>query len=72
MSTSDRGFGSMDINTRREIARKGGRASHEKGTAHRWTPDEASKAGRKGGLERARRAAAATAAAPAGSGDERP
>ena len=33
----------------REIARKGGRAAHEKGTAHEWTPEEARSAGRNGG-----------------------
>ena len=34
---------------RREIASKGGRAAHAKGTAHEWTSDEARVAGRKGG-----------------------
>ncbi len=33
-----------------EIARKGGKAAHERGTAHEWTSDEARAAGRKGGL----------------------
>jgi general stress protein YciG len=33
----------------REIASKGGRAAHAKGTAHEWTSDEARVAGRKGG-----------------------
>ena len=33
----------------REIASKGGRAAHEKGTAHEWSADEARAAGRKGG-----------------------
>jgi general stress protein YciG len=33
----------------REIASKGGRAAHQKGTAHEWTSDEARNAGRKGG-----------------------
>ena len=33
-----------------EIARKGGKAAHAKGTAHRFTPEEAAIAGRKGGL----------------------
>ena len=46
---SKRGFASMDANRQREIASKGGRAAHEKGTAHEWTPDEARSAGRKGG-----------------------
>ncbi len=44
-----RGFASMSIDKQREIASKGGRAAHEKGTAHEWTPDEARSAGRKGG-----------------------
>lgn len=35
---------------RRAIASKGGRTAHEQGRAHRWSPDEASAAGRKGGL----------------------
>src|SRR5262245_7364810 len=47
--TSNRGFASMDANKQREIARKGGRAAHEKGTAHEFTTDEARAAGRKGG-----------------------
>lgn len=44
-----RGFASMSPEKQREIARKGGRAAHEKGTAHEWTSDEARTAGRKGG-----------------------
>src|SRR5262245_8513542 len=44
-----RGFASMDAEERREIARKGGRAAHEKGTSHEFTPEEAREAGRKGG-----------------------
>ena len=39
----------MDAHRQREIARKGGRAAHEKGKAHEFTPDEARAAGRKGG-----------------------
>lgn len=39
----------MDRQKQREIARKGGRAAHEKGTAHRFTSDEAREAGRRGG-----------------------
>ena len=50
MATEDRGFASMDPDKQREIARKGGRAAHEKGTAHEWTSEEARTAGRKGGL----------------------
>jgi general stress protein YciG len=47
--TSNRGFASMDRIRQREIASKGGRAAHQKGTAHEWTADEARVAGRKGG-----------------------
>ena len=47
--TSSRGFASMDREKQKEIARKGGRAAHAKGTAHEFTPDEARAAGRKGG-----------------------
>jgi len=44
-----RGFASMSPEKQREIASKGGRAAHEKGTAHEWTSEEARSAGRKGG-----------------------
>ncbi|WP_353269353.1 KGG domain-containing protein [Gemmatimonas sp.] len=47
---SRRGFASMDPARQREIASKGGRAAHEKGTAHEWSSDEARDAGRKGGV----------------------
>lgn len=46
---SRRGFASMDAARQREIASKGGRAAHAKGTAHEWSSDEARVAGRKGG-----------------------
>ncbi len=49
MSDQTHGFASMDADGRREIARKGGRAAHQRGTAHEWTPEEAREAGRKGG-----------------------
>jgi hypothetical protein len=39
----------MSPERQREIASKGGRAAHEKGSAHEWTADEARTAGRKGG-----------------------
>lgn len=45
-----RGFASMSPEKQREIASKGGRAAHQKGTAHQWTSDEAREAGRKGGM----------------------
>jgi general stress protein YciG len=44
-----RGFASMDPATQRAIARKGGKAAHLKGTAHKFTSEEARRAGRKGG-----------------------
>lgn len=47
---SRRGFASMDPARQREIASKGGRAAHAKGTAHEWSSDEAREAGRKGGV----------------------
>ena len=43
-----RGFLSMTPERRREVAGLGGRRAHELGTAHKWSPDEASEAGRKG------------------------
>jgi uncharacterized protein len=55
MGIKDRGFASMDRQRQREIASKGGRSAHEKGTAHEWTSDEAREAGRKGGLKSQRR-----------------
>src|ERR1700733_15009010 len=46
---SNRGFASMDRSKQREIASKGGRAAHEKGTAHQFSANEAREAGKKGG-----------------------
>jgi general stress protein YciG len=60
--TSRRGFASMDKDKQRRIASKGGRAAHEKGTAHEFTPDEAREAGRKGGEARGRSRRAKSAA----------
>jgi len=51
-----RGFASMDRDQQRESARKGGKAAHERGTAHEWTSEQARNAGRKGGLAGRRRA----------------
>jgi len=45
--TSNRGFASMDPEKQRQIASKGGKASHARGTAHEFTSEEASRAGRK-------------------------
>lgn len=47
---SFRGFGSMDRDKQREIASKGGKAAHAKGTAHEFDSEEARKAGAKGGM----------------------
>jgi len=50
-NTKKRGFASMNEEKRKEIASRGGKASHAKGTAHEFTPEEAKEAGRKGGLK---------------------
>ena len=47
--SDQRGFASMDAEKQREIASKGGKAAHEKGTAHEFDSNEAREAGRKGG-----------------------
>ena len=52
---SNRGFASMDPQRQREIASEGGRAAHEKGTAHEFTSEEAREAGRKGGMARSQK-----------------
>jgi len=49
MAKAKRGFAAMDEDKQRQIASMGGRAAHQKGTAHEFTPDEAREAGRKGG-----------------------
>ncbi len=43
-----RGLAALSPERRREIARMGGRTSQARGTAHQWTPEEASAAGKKG------------------------
>jgi general stress protein YciG len=50
VAKEDRGFASMDRSKQKEIASKGGKAAHQKGTAHEWTSEEAREAGRKGGI----------------------
>jgi len=50
VAKEDRGFASMERAKQREIASKGGKAAHQKGTAHEWTSEEARDAGRKGGI----------------------
>lgn len=51
MTTAEKkkGFAAMDRARVSELARKGGIAAHEAGTAHVFTSDEAREAGRKGG-----------------------
>lgn len=44
--TSNRGFASMDSDKQREIASEGGKAAHEKGTAHEFDSEEAREAGK--------------------------
>ena len=43
--TKNRGFASMDPARQREIASQGGKAAHQKGTAHEFTSEEARRAG---------------------------
>lgn len=45
-----RGFAAMSAEKQREIASKGGKASHATGRGHEWTPADAALAGHKGGL----------------------
>ncbi len=46
---SKRGFASMSPEKQRELASRGGKAAHAKGTAHEFSREEAVEAGRKGG-----------------------
>ena len=55
MGIKNRGFASMDSAKRNEVSSKGGRAAHQKGTAHEWTREEARNAGLKGALAARRR-----------------
>jgi uncharacterized protein len=55
MAKSLRGFAAMDPAKQREIASRGGKAAHLKGTAHEFTPEEARVAGSKGGRASRRR-----------------
>jgi general stress protein YciG len=50
VTNDPRGFASMNRNKQRDIASKGGKAAHAKGTAHEWSPEQAREPGRKGGL----------------------
>lgn len=47
-----RGFALMTPERRREIAAMGGKTAHEAGNAHRFTPKDAAKHGRKGAAAR--------------------
>ena len=49
MEKQHRGFAAMDQSKQRVIASKGGKTAHARGTAHKWTAEEARAAGRKGG-----------------------
>ena len=71
MAKEDRGFASMDRSKQKEIASKGGKAAHQKGTAHEWTSEEAREAGRKGGMasHRRKQEGSPDAVEPAMSGD---
>lgn len=44
-----RGFAAMSEELQRQIASQGGRTAHKRGVAHEFTPEEARRAGRKGG-----------------------
>jgi len=62
----------MDRSKQREIASKGGKAAHQKGTAHEWTSEEAREAGRKGGMasHRRKQGQSVDVTAEANAGDE--
>lgn len=49
MKKPGRGLASADEETRKRVARQGGKAAHEQGKAHEFTSEEAREAGRKGG-----------------------
>lgn len=49
MTEKKRGFAAMDPERQREIASRGGKAAHKRGTAHQFSTDEAKAAGAKGG-----------------------
>ena len=53
--SAQHGFAAMSVEKRRDIASKGGKAAHLKGTAHQWTVEQAREAGRKGGAASHRR-----------------
>jgi hypothetical protein len=59
-----RGFARLTVEERTGLSRKGGEAAHAKGTAHEFTSEEAKRAGRRGGLEVAKRRREAKEAEP--------
>ena len=68
--TSKRGFASMDPAQQREIASEGGRAAHEKGTAHEFTSEEARRAGSQSHKnDGSRQSAASSSSSSSGSRD---
>jgi len=62
----------MDRAKQREIASKGGKAAHQKGTAHEWTSEEARDAGRKGGIASHQRRREQSGGSPVGSASAGP
>jgi general stress protein YciG len=48
--SSNKGFASLSLEKKREIASAGGKAAHLKGRAYKFDSNKASEAGRKGGL----------------------
>jgi hypothetical protein len=46
MSNKTKGFASLTVERRKEIASLGGLAAHKKGVAHTFTSEEARKAGK--------------------------
>jgi hypothetical protein len=74
--TKNRGFASMDPARQREIASEGGKAAHQKGTAHEFTSDEARRAGsmshgnRQSAEASSRTASTARSSAKQGSGEQ--
>ena len=67
--TKNRGFASMDPQRQREIASEGGKAAHQKGTAHEFTSEEARRAGSMshGNRQSAESRASSKTSTPAGS-----
>ena len=62
----NRGFAAMDPDKQRAIASQGGKTAHTRGTAHRFSPAEAAKAGKKGGMARHNRTSVVKSVHPTG------